>query len=278
MTVINQSRDLLVVREHGGGPVTVIAIHGGPAAAGDLAPLARRLGERWRALEPYQRGSGGEPLTVATHVQDLDDVIRDRCAGEAPILVGHSWGAMLALAYAAAHPFTPRGVVLIGCGTFSEEATAEFRTRYQARRTAADDAAIAALERVDTDPDRRLAALGQIATRVYGFDLEDAGPELGSIDATAHAETWADMMRLQREGVYPAAFGAIRCPVLMLHGEADPHPGRLTCDDLRVHVGHLQYRELPRCGHSPWLERDAKDQFFRTLNHWIRDRVSPSRP
>jgi hypothetical protein len=33
----------LVVQEHGVGIETVIAVHGGPAAAGDLAPLARTL-------------------------------------------------------------------------------------------------------------------------------------------------------------------------------------------------------------------------------------------
>jgi hypothetical protein len=35
------------------------------------------------------------------------------------------------------------------------------------------------------------------------------------------------MIRLQDHGVYPAAFSAIRSPVLMLHGAVDPHPGRM---------------------------------------------------
>jgi pimeloyl-ACP methyl ester carboxylesterase len=71
-------------------------------------------------LEPHQRGSSDRPLTVATHVQDLDDLIRERCGAHQPVLVGHSWGAMLALVYAAHHPLTPAALVLIGCGTFSQ--------------------------------------------------------------------------------------------------------------------------------------------------------------
>src|SRR5262245_21197735 len=100
----------LSVHEYGTGLDTIITVHGGPAAAGDLAPLAQTLGQHWRVLEPYQRGHGDRPLTVSTHVEDLDRLIRQRCA-RPPILVGHSWGAMLVLAYAAAHPTRPAALV-----------------------------------------------------------------------------------------------------------------------------------------------------------------------
>jgi pimeloyl-ACP methyl ester carboxylesterase len=259
----------LVVREYGVGFETVIAVHGGPAAAGDVAPLARTLGEQWRVLEPYQRGHGGRPVTVATHVQDLDDVIRERCGGRPTIVVGHSWGAMLALAYATAHPTTPTALVLIGCGTFSRAARAAFEKRRAARLTAARQATVVHIKETEKDANRRLAALGRMMTRVYGYDVDDGAIELAVVDAVAHAETWADMVRLQSEGVYPAAFAAIECPVLMLHGEVDPHPGRLTSDDLRRHIPQLEYRELSKCGHSPWLERQARDEFFGCLNEWV---------
>ena len=41
-----------------------------------------------------------------------------------------------------------------------------------------------------------------------GPPYEDEPPE--PFDAAAHAQTWDDMLRLQREGVYPQAFAAIR--------------------------------------------------------------------
>lgn len=267
----------LVVKEHGTGPDSVIALHGGPAAAGDIAPLARELGGRWHVLEPFQRGSGGRSLTVATHVHDLDDLIRERCGGHRPVLVGHSWGAMLALAYAADHPTTPAALVLIGCGTFSVAARAEFEARLDARLTPADRASIAHIERTQTDPDHRLAALGRVMTRVYGYDVDEVADDGAVVDAVAHEETWTDMVRLQREGVYPAAFAAIGAPVLMLHGEADPHPGRLISEDLRRYVPHLEYRELPKCGHSPWLERQARHAFFETLRAWLTTRFRKER-
>jgi pimeloyl-ACP methyl ester carboxylesterase len=259
----------LVVREYGDGPTTVVVVHGGPAAAGDLEPLARRLGKRWRVVEPYQRGSSDQPLTVAMHIRDLADVIRERCDGRPTIVIGHSWGAMLALAHAAAYPSTPSAVVLIGCGTFSPAARSEFERRRGAQLTAEHQAAIAYITETEPDPNRRHGALARVWTRVYGFDVDDREVDLHVVDAVAHAQTWSDMVRLLSEGVYPAAFATITCPVLMLHGETDPHPGDLTRDDLRRHMPQLEYRELPKCGHSPWLEREAKDEFFERLDEWI---------
>ena len=96
-----------------------------------MAPVARELHD---ALEPHQRRSAGEPLTVAIHVADLHDLV-----DEPPTLVGHSWGAMLALCYAAEHPVDR--LVLIGCGTFDETARAELiRSRKTTDERAVDDA------------------------------------------------------------------------------------------------------------------------------------------
>ncbi len=261
----------LFVREYGSGTGPVIVLHGGPAAAGDVGPLARELGKQWHVLEPFQRGSeAGARLSVATHVQDLHHLIGARCPGRRPVLAGHSWGAMLALAYAADHPEGPAALVLIGCGTFSRVARAEFQARLDARLTARDRACLADLERSEPSVDRRLAAAGRLMTRVYGCDVEEGDEETATADALAHEQTWADMMRLQRDGTYPAAFAAITSPVLMLHGAHDPHPGRLTRDDLRKYIPHLEYQELAQCGHSPWLERQARAPFFAALNAWLR--------
>jgi pimeloyl-ACP methyl ester carboxylesterase len=85
------------------GPVVVV-LHGGPGAIGYMAPVGRGLADSFRVLEPFQRGSRGEPLTVAQHISDLHGVVKSQCGPERPAIVDSSWGAMLALAYAAAHP------------------------------------------------------------------------------------------------------------------------------------------------------------------------------
>jgi pimeloyl-ACP methyl ester carboxylesterase len=246
------------------GPL-VLVLHGGPGATGSAAELARALGARCRAVEVWQRRSedGGGPLTVARHVADLHDHVV--ACDEPPALVGESWGAMLALAYAAAHPAAIRGLVLVGCGTFDEAARAEIRARLAASVTPAMHAA---LDRLPADD---IEGRHQILGRLYDVDalVEPPDPDAPPFDAAGHHETWDDMLRLQADGTYPAAFAVIRAPVLMLHGADDPHPGAMIRDGLRAVMPQTEYRELARCGHRPWLERAARDAFLAVLGEWL---------
>src|SRR5687768_1265939 len=111
--------------------------------------------------------------------------------------------------------------------------------------------------------------VGRLMTRVYGYDVDEVDTKVDVLAAQAYEQTWADMIRLQGDGFYPAAIAAVDVPGLMLNGDVDPHPGSLIAEDLRRYIPHLEYRELAKCGHSPWLERQARDEFFASLEAWI---------
>lgn len=256
----------LEVRTYGDKGPVVVLLHGGPGAPGHMAPVARGLEDLFRVLEPFQRGSGGEPLTVARHVADLHAIAAP--LGR-PALVGSSWGAMLALAYAAAHPESAGPLVLVGCGTFDLAARARFKAALDERMDDALRRRIAALEREIPDADRRLAAYADLLTPLYAFDPLPGDLGFEDCDARAHEETWSDMLRLQADGTYPAVFAAIESPVLMLHGAFDPHPGAMIRASLLPHVRGLEYVLWERCGHYPWIERHARDEFFGTLRRWL---------
>ena len=212
---------------------------------GYMAPVARALADAFVVLEPLQRRSGGAPLTVARHIEDLHEVVGSLGEGARPGLVGSSWGGMLALAYAAAHPEAASAIVVVGSGTFDPAARARLHAILDERRA--------------LDFDAR-----------YTFDpIDDAPLSDRAFDARANQETWDDMLRLQAAGVYPEAFAAIHAPVLMLHGAYDPHPGPRIRDGLAPLLPQLEYRQWERCGHYPWRERHAHDDFFATLRAWL---------
>lgn len=261
----------MLARKYGSSGPLVIVLHGGPAAAGEAAPIARGLASSFRALEPFQRGSGEEPLTVARHIADLDLLITSNAGGEKTAIAGESWGAMLALAYAAAHPAQAGPLALIGCGTFDRKARAQLEENLAARMDSALRARLARLEHEISDPEERQLRRYELTKELYDFDAcePETDLEASSFDLRAHRETWEDMLRLQDRGVYPSAFVAIRSPVIMIHGAYDPHPGRLIRDGLREFIPQLEYVELERCGHSPWRERAARERFFAELRGWL---------
>lgn len=247
---------------------TVFVLHGGPGAAGHMAPVARRLSRTYRVVEPFQRASGDRPLTVAQHIADLHELIEAQDGDTPPVLLGSSWGAMLALAYAAAHPDTAGPLILVGCGTFDPVSRQHMYRILAERITEETRDQIAQAERL-SDANTRLAATAKAVTTHYSRDPVASPHEEETVDAQALQESWADILRLQDEGVYPAAFAAIKAPVLMVHGDYDPHPGRLIRDCLQPLMPQLVYRELADCGHYPWLERAAADDFYRLVSEWL---------
>lgn len=260
----------LETREYGMSGPPVVVLHGGPGAPGYMAPVARGLASAFRVLEPFQRGSSREPLTVARHVQDLHALVSRREDGDVrPALVGHSWGAMLALAYAAAHPRHAASLVLIGCGTFDPAARDRLRAVREERMNDVLRARLRGLPEEFPDPDERLRRFGNLTLPLYSYEPPTCELDVEACDARAHHESWEDMVRLQEEGVYPAAFAGIDAPVIMLHGAFDPHPGRLIRASLAPHLPQLEYHEWDRCGHYPWLERGARDAFFAFLGEWL---------
>lgn len=139
--------DALGLRLHGrvlgpqGAPL-IIVLHGGPG--GDhrsLLPLDALADEGWRILFYDQRGAGLsqrveiEALTLQGHLDELS-ALADTFSPDAPvILIGHSWGAMLASAWLGRRPDRTAAAVLIEPGFLSARGADAFLARMRAAMT-----------------------------------------------------------------------------------------------------------------------------------------------
>lgn len=101
-----------------------ILLHGLASNARIWEKIAPHLAARgWRVLAPDLRGHG--QTDKPDHGYDFASLTRDLAAAvdgwnaHNPLIVGHSWGASLAIAYAArfpSGPLAPRGLVLVDGG------------------------------------------------------------------------------------------------------------------------------------------------------------------
>ena len=111
----------LFYRRAGDDPVSAVLLHGGPgsninAVWPDLQPLAGM-----RTILMYDQRGGGRSevitdparLTAEHHVRDLE-AVRANLGLQRVALIGESWGAALAIFYAAAHPDRVERLLLIG--------------------------------------------------------------------------------------------------------------------------------------------------------------------
>ena len=100
------------------GGIAAVYLHGGPGSG--CQPDHRRLfdPERFHAVLFDQRGAGrsrpkgGRNHNTLPHLIADMEMIREKFGFERWLVVGGSWGATLALAYAQAHPARVSGIVL----------------------------------------------------------------------------------------------------------------------------------------------------------------------
>ncbi|MFC1607637.1 alpha/beta fold hydrolase [Candidatus Latescibacterota bacterium] len=267
-----QSPDRINARLYGSTGPNVAMLHGGPGAPGEMKTPAYHLSKHYRIVEPLQRTSGSMPLTVDRHVKDLHDVLRKPLT-EGPLrIVGFSWGAMLALTYAARYPSSIDRVILIGCGTFDLR-TREVYQNAMAQRMNTDERELfhnlqseLAHEKDCRRRNKLFKEMGTIATSIQSFNpLAPTQEELIHCDEKSFRETWGDAMSLQEKEIQPAEFSHIQAPVTMIHGDMDPHPGLLIYETLKPIIRDIRYYEVLKCGHKPWIEREAKERFYELM-------------
>jgi len=113
------STRLHVVTRGSGAPI--VFLHGMGTSAATWNRCMELLEDRFTVVAPDLLGHGDSPVpddpaeyTRDRTLVDVDDIVAD--LAEPPVLVGHSLGGYLALAYAATRPDAARGVVVLNTG------------------------------------------------------------------------------------------------------------------------------------------------------------------
>jgi pimeloyl-ACP methyl ester carboxylesterase len=107
--------------EHAGAGPAVVLIHGLPGTADDFDKVTALLpGRRTIAFDRPGFGfSSGGYHPMARQLAVLGDLMRQLRVTH-PVLVGHSYGGTIVLAYAEAHPGAVRGLVLVDAAAGGE--------------------------------------------------------------------------------------------------------------------------------------------------------------
>lgn len=104
----------------GSGEAIALALHGVTFTHAEFHLLGHALADCGRVLAPDLRGRGASaalepPHGLDAHVADLAELLR-RQARAPVVLIGHSWGASVALVLAHRHPELVRAVLLVDGG------------------------------------------------------------------------------------------------------------------------------------------------------------------
>ncbi len=267
----------------------IIVLHGGPDFDHQyLLPDLDRLADEFRLIYYDQRGRGRsgegvrpEDVALASDVEDVDRV-RQHFNLTSTALLGHSWGAVLALEYALRHPASVSHLILMNPAPASTSDVAVLRKSYLAQLGADMDrqkAIAAGAAYQEGDPEAVIAryrihfkhALKRpedyeklMARMQQAFVAQG---KTGIVKARAVEDRlMADTWNVPSYDVMPR-LSALRIPTIVIWGDHDFIPLEISTHIARAIPG-AKLITLKDCGHFAYLEcagdvRKVFSDFFR---------------
>lgn len=243
----------------------VLLLHGGPGLGYEyLDPVVAELRTDFRVATFQQRGL--EPSTLEgpfTIAQALDDIVSvlDALGWQRALVIGHSWGAHLALRFTAAHQDRLLGMLAIepigvvgdgGRGSFEMELLA----RVPADRRKRLDELSAREEAGEATLEETLEAMA-ITWPFYFADPAAAPPMPTKRSSTEAFTELAAEMASDNDRV-AAALSATEVRYSILVGGASPIPWGQAARASADLSPHSVLRVVPDAGHFVWLEAPGR--------------------
>ncbi len=257
------------VRKYSRPPYKIAVLHGGPGAPGYMAAVARELSDIVGVIEPLQTEN-----SLMAQIEELEKQLANH-ADPPVILIGSSWGAVLALFTAARKEIKIDKLILIGSAVFDAESSSRIEG---IRMSRLDDKKRRQLDTIRTeldDPDNRDKAKvakewGDIFFHTDVYDPIITDLEVIEVQYDINVKVWGEFVILRDTPEFlKREFSKIDVPTVVIHGDYDPHPIEGIRPFLESCLKDVRFHILPRCGHYPWIERHAQCQFYEILRKEI---------
>jgi len=254
------------LRKYGKPPFGVAVIHGGPGAGGEMAPVARELASDCGVLEPIQTAT-----SLKGQLEELKTVL-EKNADLPVIVIGFSWGAWLSFIFAAKNHEFVKKLILIGSGPYEEKYAGKISETRLKRLSKMERTEAKSLIEVLKNPTHKNRKSDFIRLGALFSKTDTYAPTAGECEpidfrADIFHSVWKDGAELRKSGRLLEIGKQIRCPVVAIHGDYDPHPAEGVQKPLNGFLKDFRFIMIKRCGHKPWVEREAKEPFFRILKN-----------
>ena len=229
-----------------------------------MEPVALELCADFGVLEPFQTAT-----TVSGQIEELAHVVREQASLPA-MLIGHSWGAWLVYMLAARHPDIAGKLVLVGSGPFEEcYAKGIMETRMKNLKEQDRLRLEKLLEALESsqaqDKNGLMEEFGSLMSKADSYDPMPEFEARTDCRFEVFDSVWPEAEKLRKSGELPRMGRQIACPVVAIHGSHDPHPAEGVKEPLSKVLQDFRFVLLDRCGHTPWVERFARERFFELL-------------
>ena len=267
-----QCTKLKNLRKYGKTPFNIVVIHGGPGVSGEMAPVARELSSDFGILEPLQTQD-----TVEGQIQELHNTLIS--FGDLPVtLIGHSWGAWLSYIFASGYSDVIKKLILISSGSFEEKYASGLMDTRVNRLSEEERSNFNKLVRELNTPTTKnrnsiFSKLGKIISLADAYKPLHKDKVKLDCNYDIYQSVWSKASKLRQTGELLKIGKQIQCPVLAIHGDYDPHLSEGVEKPLSLIIKNFRFVLLKKCGHEPWNEEHAKDEFYKILKSELKNNL-----
>lgn len=278
---VSVSEGELYYRTYGSGE-PIIVLHGGPGLNHSyFLPGMAELAKNYQVTFYDQRGSGkshnfeiiSRTITLHHFIEDLE-ALRKNLGYQKFILVGHSWGGLLAMSYALKYPKNLKSLILIGSIAPHKIGHDITRSEYK-RKTALLGDKIQKLEKnprfYQGDP-ALVSGYFKLLFTVYCHKPEDA--QKLSFDLTPKSA----LQGFQVHSLFNKEFFSknfdlreglkkLDVPTLVIHGKSDLIPVSIA-EEIAQSIPDAKLVLMDECGHFPYLEKP--EEFFKIIRGFLK--------
>jgi len=254
-----------------GSETPVVILSGGPGFDCDyMEPVARELAKDHQSVLVELRGTGRslppkinpETINVKLTLEDLE-AIRAQLRFDRWTLLGHSAGAVIAMAYAGRYPDRVASMILANSGPIRRASAGAEMDNILMRLTPQERDALAKAPQEDFGQALKILLPG------YLYDRAKA--------AAASSQLTPDKFHQQTSALLSAdimgpgadlrpALVNFSNPVLIIAGRQDPLDPAVQYE-IHLALKKSTLRLLDRCGHFSWLEQP--EEFYRYLREFL---------
>jgi 3-oxoadipate enol-lactonase len=231
----------LYYEEHGHGTPLVL-VHGFPLDHTIWNPVVPFLSDHARVILPDLRGHGKSPAPAGEYSMRAmaDDLLRlyDTLKLDCAVLVGHSMGGYVSIAFALAYPTR-----LSGFGLVASHAAADKPERRQGRINTAERVGRKGVRVVADGMPAMLTQNLELQKSIHNLILQNpVAGVVGSLKGMAERPDNTELLN------------RIQVPALVISGESDSLISKELSETTAQLLGRAWLVQIPGCGHMPMME------------------------
>lgn len=283
-TFINAGDAKLFCRIAGKGQ-PVIVIHGGPGLTQDyLLPHMYELAKNNLVIFYDQRGCGNstgeintDTINIKSFVNDIDTIRRALNFDKVSVL-GHSYGAFLAMNYAIAHPEDVDKLILCNSFPSTSKDYTLFGEEYMKRMSPYQEEIkkITDSQEYKDGNSKTVENFYRLIFKQYCYNPAKADLLNLWMTPTA-AVNGAKVYECLRENAIDRPFNLtndlkkLTLQTLVIHGDADPIPP-ITARHIHENIPGSKFVLIKNCGHFPYVE--DPEAYFRHIREFLNPNIA----